>query len=112
MFEYIVDLEQLNEKITIITEDKFVKFKISIPTASKTKNNYEIEIMIPATEVKDSDLLIKLCQKVQKINILEKKINYLFDYIGINEKDFDYYEKMKDSVNHLNNIESSIITKI
>jgi hypothetical protein len=112
VFEYIVDLEQLNEKITIITEDKFVKFKISIPTASKTKNNYEIEIMIPATEVKDSDLLIKLCQKVQKINILEKKINYLFDYIGINEKDFDFYEKMKDSFNHLNNIESAIITKL
>ena len=111
VFDYIVDLDQLNEKITIITEDKFVKLKISIPTASKTKNNYEIEIMIPGIEVKESDLIIKLCQKVKKINILEKKINYLFDYIGINEKDYDFHEKMKDSFNHLNNIESSIITK-
>ena len=73
VFDYIVDLDQLNEKITIITEDKFVKLKILIPTASKTKNNYEIEIMIPGIEVKESDLIIKLCQKVEKITILEKK---------------------------------------
>ena len=111
VFDYIVDLDKLNEKITITTEDKFVKFKISIPTASKTKNNYEIEIMIPGIAVKDSDLIIKLCQKAEKINILEKKINYLFDYFGINEKEFDFHEKMKDSFNHLNNIESTIITK-
>jgi len=112
VFDYIVDLDELKEKLTIITEDKFVKFKISIPTASKTKNNWEIEIMVPGVEVKDSDLIIKLCQKVEKINILEKKISYLFDYIGRTEKDFDNYLKMKDSVNHLNNIESSIITKV
>jgi len=112
VFDYIVDLDELKEKLTIITEDKFVKFKISIPTASKTKNNCEIEIMVPGVEVKDSDLIIKLCQKVEKINILEKKISYLFDYIGKTEKDFDNYLKIKDSVNHLNNIESSIITKV
>ena len=28
VFDYIIDLEQLNEKITIITEDKFEKLKI------------------------------------------------------------------------------------
>ena len=112
VLDYIFDLEKVEEKITIITEDKFIKLKITIPTATKTKSKQEIEMMIPAKEVKDSDLLIKLCQKVQKISILEKKINYLFECIGTNEKDFEFYEKMKDSVNHLNNIESSIITKL
>ena len=109
--DYIVDIEKLEEKIAIITEGKFIKLKIAIPTGAKTKNNQEIEMMIPAKEVKDSDLLIKLCQKAQKISMLEKKINYLFDYLGISEKDLEFYEKIKDSVNHLNNIESSIITK-
>ena len=111
VFDYLVDLEQIKEKIQIITEDKFIKLKIIIPTPVKTKNNHEIEMMIPAKEVKDSDLLIKLCQKVQKISILERKINFLFDYIGTSEKEFELYEKVKDSVNHLNNIESSIIRK-
>ena len=109
--DYIVDLEKLEEKIAIITEGKFIKLKIAIPTGAKTKSNQEIEMMIPAKEVKDSDLLIKLCQKAQKISMLEKKINYLFDYLGISEKDLEFYEKLKDSVNHLNNIESPIITK-
>ena len=109
--DYIVDIEKLEEKIAIITEGKFIKLKIAIPTGGKTKNNQEIEMMIPAKEVKDSDLLIKLCQKAQKISMLEKKINYLFDYLGISEKDLEFYEKIKDSINHLNNIESSIITK-
>ena len=111
VFDYLVDLEQIKEKIQIITEDKFIKLKIIIPTPVKAKNNHEIEMMIPAKEVKDSDLLIKLCQKVQKISILERKINFLFDYIGTSEKEFELYEKVKDSVNHLNNIESSIIRK-
>ena len=40
-----------------------------------------------------------------------KKINYLFECVGKTEKDFDFYEQMKDSVNHINVIDSPIITK-
>ena len=110
IFDFIIDIEKLEEKINILIEDKFAKLKIIIPSISKTKKINEIEIMIPGIEVKESDLILKLCEKVEKINILEKKINYIFDFMGKTEKDFELYEEMKNSINNnIKNIESNII---
>ena len=47
-------------------------------------------MIIPIIEVKDSDLIFKLCQKVEKINVQEKN-NYLFNCYEKTEKDFDFF---------------------
>ena len=64
--------------------------------------------MIPSVEIKESDLIIKLCEKVEKIDVLEKKINYLFSCMGKNEKDFKLYEEFAKK--NINNFDSKIIT--
>jgi hypothetical protein len=86
---FIIGLEKLEERINIITEDKFAKLIISLPNISKGMLYNNIEIMIPNVEVKESDLIIKLCEKVEKINILELKFNFLFTILGKKESDFD-----------------------
>ena len=111
VFDFLTDLENLQDNIKITKDGKFIKFTISIPTLLKTKKASEIEMIIPSVEVKESDLIIKLCEKVEKIKVLESKINFLFDCLGKNEKDFDFYEKMKDSVDYIKDLDSMIISK-
>ena len=66
--------------------------------------------MLPKIEVKEKDLIIKLCEKVNKIDILESKINYLFNYFRISEKDFILFEEFKNKFNEkIININSKII---
>lgn len=110
IFDFITNIEKFEEKINIKLEDKFAKLKLSIPSVSKIKGNIEIELMIPEIKLKESDLIIKLCEKVEKIDLLEKKINLILDFLHINEKilDFNYYENLKKN----NNLDSSIITNI
>ena len=78
IFDFNTNIEKLEEKINIQIEDNIAKLKLLIPSASKIKENYEIVFMIPETKLKESDLIIKLCEKVEKIDILEKKINLIF----------------------------------
>ena len=67
--------------------------------------------MLPAAEVKESELILKLCQEVEKIDILEKKINYIFMCIGKTEKDFKLYEELPKNLKKLSNVsESKIVT--
>ena len=107
IFDFIIDIEKLEEKINILIEDKFAKLKIIIPSISKTKKINEIEIMIPGIEVKESDLILKLYEKNK---YFRKKINYIFDFMGKTEKDFELYEEIKNSINNnIKNIESNII---
>ena len=112
VFYYLTDLENIKDNIKIIKDGKFIKLTISIPSHLKTKKATEIEMIIPSVEVKESDLIIKLCEKVEKIKVLENKINFLFDCLGKNEKDFEFYEKMKDSVDCIKDLDSRIISKI
>ena len=93
IYDFIINLEKIEEKINFKIEDKFINLKLSIPNVSKTKTKTEINFMIPSVEIKESDLIIKLCEKVEKIDILEKKINYLFFCSGKTEKDYNMYEK-------------------
>lgn len=114
IYDFLLDIEKVEEKINILLEDKFAKLIINNPQALKTAKRREIEIMVPAVDIKDKDLIIKLCEKVEKINVLEKKINYIFTAIGKTEEDFDSYEQMKSDFinnNKLNEIDSKIITK-
>ena len=114
IYDFLLDIEKVEEKINILLEDKFAKLIINNPQALKTAKRREIEIMVPAVDIKDKDLIIKLCEKVEKINVLEKKINYIFTAIGKTEEDFDSYEQLKSDFinnNKLKDIESKIITK-
>ena len=115
IYNFIVDLENIEELIDIKVENKFINLKISIPSVLKNKANNEIIFVLPAVQIKESELIVKLCQEVEKINILEKKINYIFLCIGKTEEDFktyeEAYEKLPQTLKHLSNVcESRIVS--
>ena len=111
IFNFIIGLEKLDQRINIITEDKFVKLIISLPNISKGILYNNIEIMIPSIEVKESDLIVKLCEKVEKISILELKFNYLFTVLNKKELDFDSYLQVRFNLHkYVKNLDSKIIT--
>ena len=115
IYNFIVNLDKIEELITIEAENKFINLKISIPSVTKNKMNTEIIFVLPEVKIKESELIVKLCQEVEKINILEKKINYIFMCIGKTEEDFkafeDAYEKLPKTLKHLSNVwESKIVT--
>ena len=115
IYNFIVNLDKIEELISIEVENKFINLKISIPGVTKNKMNNDIIFVLPAVKIKESELIVKLCQEVEKINILEKKINYIFMCIGKTEEDFkafeDIYEKLPKTLKHLSNVwESKIVT--
>ena len=109
IYNVIINIEKLEEKITLKTEDKFMNLTISLPSVIKNKPNNDIIFMLPAVKIKESELIVKLCQEVEKINVLEKKINYIFMCIGKTEKDFKIYEELPKNLKHLSNVESKIV---
>ena len=110
VFDYIVGLEKLDKNITILTEDKLIKLNISLPFISKGNAYKTIEIIVPSEEVRESDLIVKLCEKAEKITSLELKYNFLMKCLGKDEKDFDLYFEAKFNVlKSIKNIESKII---
>ena len=115
IYNFIVNLDKIEELITIEAENKFINLKISIPGVTKNKMSNDIIFVLPAVKIKESELIVKLCQEVEKINILEKKIIYIFMCIGKSEEDFkafeDIYEKLPKTLKHLSNVwESKIVT--
>jgi hypothetical protein len=115
IYNFIVNLENIEELIDIKVENKFINLKISIPSVLKNKANNEIIFVLPAVQIKESELIVKLCQEVEKINILEKKINYIFLCIGKTEEDFKTYEetveKLPQNLKHLSTVmESRIVS--
>ena len=117
IYNFIVNLENIEELINIKVENKFINLKISIPSLLKNKANNEIIFVLPAVQIKESELIVKLCQEVEKINILEKKINYIFLCIRKTEEDFktyeEEYEKLPQTLKHLSTVmESKIVTPV
>ena len=117
IYNFIVNLENIEELIDIKVENKFINLKICIPSISDNNANNEIIFVLPAVQIKESELIVKLCQEVEKINILEKKINYIFLCIGKTEEDFktyeEAYEKLPQTLKHLSTVmESKIVTPV
>ena len=98
IYNFIVNLEKIEELISIKAENKFMNLKISIPTLVKNKANTDIVFVLPAVKIKESELIVKLCQEVQKINLLEKKIDYLFMRIGATEEEFKAHEEFISNI--------------
>ena len=112
IFDFIVGIEKLDKNISIISEDKFLKLNICLPIISKGNNYNNIELMIPGIEVKESDIIVKLCEKIEKITILEMKFDYMFDCLGKNNEDFDLYVEVRFNVQkNIKNIDSKIKLK-
>ena len=111
ILEDLNDIEKLEEKIDITSEGKFAKLIIAISSNGK-KKKANIEIILPNVEAKENDLIISLCEKVEKIGVLEKKINYLLYALGKTETDFELYENLKSIVTkNIKDIKSEIITQ-
>ena len=108
LLEFFLSLDNPEEKLKLISEDKFIKLTISLPCVSKNKEN-SISISIPQLEVKENDLIKKICQQVNKIDALESKIRFLFNCLGKTESDFTLYEYIVN--NFQNNLEKSKIIK-
>ena len=106
-YDFLINLEKIEEIINIKVEDKFINLKLSLPNISKAKTQIEINFIIPVVEIKESDLIIKLCEKTEKIDILEKKINYIFSILRKTDKNFKEYEIISKNIK---NIESNIVT--
>ena len=106
-YDFLINLEKIEEIINIKVEDKFINLKLSLPNISKAKMQIDINFIIPVVEIKESDLIIKLCEKTEKIDILEKKINYIFSILRKTDKNFKEYEIISKNIK---NIESNIVT--
>ena len=113
--EYFNDLEDIGDNTTILTDNKFAKLNIKLPNISKSKANNNFLLQIPKIELKENDLIVKLCEQVKKIDILETKIKFLLCCSGKNEKDlesFDKYLKIcEKSINDSDLENSKIICK-
>lgn len=107
VYDFLINIEKIEEIINIKVEDKFINLKLSLPDISKAKTQIEINFIIPVVEIKESDLIIKLCEKMEKIDILEKKINYIFSFLRKTDKNFKEYEIISKNIK---NIESNIVT--
>lgn len=112
IFEYICDLEEIAENTTITLKNKFAKLNIKLPNVSKSKANNNLLLQIPRIELKENDLIVKLCQQVKKIDILESKINFLFLSLRKTEKDFESFDNiLKTNIKEIDLEKSKIIHK-
>ena len=115
IFEYFNDLDNIGDNTTIMIENKFVNINIKLPGISKSKSNNNFLIQVPKIELKENDLIVKLCEQVKKIDILETKMKYLFCCLGKNEKDFESFDKYlklcEKNINNNDLEESKIICK-
>ena len=76
-------------------DDKYDKLNISLPNIYKKSTNKNIQIILPEMEVNEKDLIVKLFMKVNKVKILESKIDYIFRCLNKSEKDFILFEEYK-----------------
>jgi hypothetical protein len=94
-------------------DDKYDKLNISLPNIYKKSTNKNIQIILPEMEVNEKDLIVKLFMKVNKVKILESKIDYIFRCLNNSEKDFILFEECKKNLNPIKiNIDNKIINSI
>ena len=103
IFDFFNDLEDIEDKTDIIIQNKFAKLNIKLPNISKSKTNNNFYIEVPKIQLKENDLIVKLCEQVKKIDYLENKIKFLFCCLGKNEKEYESFDKiLKICENNIN----------
>ena len=61
IYNFIVNWKKIQELISIKVENKFINLKISIPSVSDNKANNDVIFVLPAVQIKESELIFKLC---------------------------------------------------
>ena len=107
IYDFLINIEKPGENIVLKPEDNFINLKLTLPTVLKNQQKNELTLVLPEVKMKESDLIVKLCHQVEKIDILEKKINYIFYCLEKTEKDFKYYEDLPEKLK--NNVAGSKI---
>ena len=101
------------EKITTIYfEENTLKVKIEIPSLIKNKKPNEIIlILLKKDSISNDNDIINLIEKVKEIDILKKKVDYLYKYFNINNNNINFLEILDEtSIKIFNFINSKIFT--
>lgn len=111
VYDFFLCLENPEKQIKILDDDKFINLEISLPMISKSKvNNFKISI--PQIDLKDSDLIVKLCHEIKKLDVFESKFKFIFECLGKTEEDFEFFEKNNIKFNKTIVKDSKIINSI
>lgn len=100
VFEFFLE-HDLKSMSSIIVENNIATLSVKLPEITKKKRNEDLEIVIEGSQIKENELVKKLCDKSKEINHLRKKISFLMKAQGINDEDLErlenIYESIKDS---------------
>lgn len=81
------------EKITtIFFENNMIKLKIDLPSLIKNDPPLEVIIMLPKECSDINDILNTLIEKTKEIDILKKRIDYLYFYLNIKENNMEPFQ--------------------
>ena len=90
--------QEITKKCEIEVENKFAKFKIKLEELSKVNKGKDLELMLPGEEIKESDIILKLCEKVNELSHLKKKVEFLLSLNDIDEETFTKIFKIQKEV--------------
>ena len=98
------------EKITsLLYEENLLKVKIEIPSLITNRPANSFIIMLIKENLNSNELLNKLNEKVQEIDILKKRVDFLYKYFDIKENDIDSMNSFNDlSIQIFNAINSKV----
>ena len=94
LFECFSDIE-ISKSMKIELEDNFIKLIINFPTGFFKNPFKSISFMLPKIESKESDIILKLCEKANEIDVLKEKVDFLFDYLDVDDKELELYKQCK-----------------
>ena len=100
------------EKITsIYFESNLLKIKMQIPSLIKEKPPSEIIMMLLREDTDSNELLNQLIEKVKEIDILQKRVDYLYKYLDLKENDINIVNSFGESAITIFNAINSKIFK-
>ena len=97
-YQVFTEIENINEFTSIEVDKDLLKFRLTIPSIPKMNSNKCIDLILKGEKMNENDILYRLCEKVKEIDVLKRKNDYLFFVLGKTQKDFENYERMKESL--------------